>query len=66
MVCVPCLILPFIQPYVLRLLPQSWQAKLDQILYPTCPIRSQRTETNTAEPPSNNSETTATSNKKID
>uniref|UniRef100_A0A0M3HTI7 CR032 protein n=1 Tax=Ascaris lumbricoides TaxID=6252 RepID=A0A0M3HTI7_ASCLU len=47
MVCVPCLILPFllaiylkfIQPYVLRLIPEAWRTTFDALLYPTCPAR---------------------------
>ncbi|VDN52178.1 unnamed protein product [Dracunculus medinensis] len=49
MVCVPCIILPvilaiylkFIQPFILRFLPQSWRSKFDAILYPTCPLQEQ-------------------------
>uniref|UniRef100_A0A1I7XDU1 UPF0729 protein n=1 Tax=Heterorhabditis bacteriophora TaxID=37862 RepID=A0A1I7XDU1_HETBA len=47
MVCVPCIFLPillaiylkFIQPYVLRFLPEQWVNFLDPILYPTCPAK---------------------------
>ncbi|CAD6194053.1 unnamed protein product [Caenorhabditis auriculariae] len=47
MVCLPCIFLPvlmaiylkFIQPYVYRLLPESWVHFLDPILYPTCPAK---------------------------
>uniref|UniRef100_A0A0R3RZP0 Secreted protein n=1 Tax=Elaeophora elaphi TaxID=1147741 RepID=A0A0R3RZP0_9BILA len=47
MVCVLCLLPPiimviyikFIQPLVLRLLPESWRTAFDALLYPTCPIR---------------------------
>ncbi|KAI6183833.1 hypothetical protein M3Y97_00531100 [Aphelenchoides bicaudatus] len=46
MVCVPCIILPvltfiyirFIQPLILRFIPDRWKAKFDSVLYPTCPI----------------------------
>ncbi|CAD5210073.1 unnamed protein product [Bursaphelenchus okinawaensis] len=46
MVCVPCFILPvlvviyvrFIQPLILRFVPQAWKTKLDAWLYPTCPL----------------------------
>lgn len=45
MVCVPCIFLPFllaiylkfIQPIILRFVPQRWKAWFDSILYPTCP-----------------------------
>ncbi|KAI1726800.1 hypothetical protein Ddc_04070 [Ditylenchus destructor] len=49
MVCVPCILLPFllaiylkfIQPLVLKFIPASWKAKVDALLYPTatCPIK---------------------------
>ncbi|ETN73959.1 hypothetical protein RB195_017168 [Necator americanus] len=47
MVCVPCIFLPillaiylkFIQPYVLRFLPERWVTFLDPYLYPTCPAK---------------------------
>ena len=48
MVCVPCILLPvlaviyvrFIQPLILRFVPERWKAKVESILYPTatCPI----------------------------
>lgn len=46
MVCVPCIILPvilaiylkFIQPFIMRFVPESWTARIDAILYPTCPV----------------------------
>lgn len=46
MVCVPCIILPvllaiylkFIQPLIMRFVPDSWKAKVDAVLYPTCPV----------------------------
>uniref|UniRef100_A0AC34QKC8 Uncharacterized protein n=1 Tax=Panagrolaimus sp. JU765 TaxID=591449 RepID=A0AC34QKC8_9BILA len=46
MVCVPCIILPvllaiyvrFIQPFILRFVPEQWKTKFDAFLYPTCPI----------------------------
>ncbi|VDK85040.1 unnamed protein product [Litomosoides sigmodontis] len=46
MVCLPCLLPPillaifikFIQPIILRLLPQSWRKAFDALLYPTCAI----------------------------
>uniref|UniRef100_A0A915E628 Uncharacterized protein n=1 Tax=Ditylenchus dipsaci TaxID=166011 RepID=A0A915E628_9BILA len=48
MVCVPCILLPFllaiylkfIQPFVLKFVPQAWKARLDALLYPTatCPL----------------------------
>ncbi|VDD94423.1 unnamed protein product [Enterobius vermicularis] len=75
MVCVPCLILPvilaiylkFIQPYVLRLFPESWRAKFDAILYPTCPIQTQAAKANVSKVESSE-ETPACSsgNKKTD
>lgn len=47
MVCVPCILLPFllalylkfIQPIIFRLLPEAWKTRFDAILYPTCPAR---------------------------
>ncbi|CAJ0608384.1 unnamed protein product [Cylicocyclus nassatus] len=47
MVCVPCIFLPillaiylkFIQPFVLRILPEKWVTFLDPYLYPTCPAK---------------------------
>ncbi|KAL6733717.1 hypothetical protein Aduo_004342 [Ancylostoma duodenale] len=47
MVCVPCIFLPillaiylkFIQPYILRILPERWVNFLDPYLYPTCPAK---------------------------
>ncbi|CAI4232247.1 unnamed protein product [Auanema sp. JU1783] len=47
MVCIPCVFLPialaiylkFIQPFVYRLMPQSWINFLDKYLFPTCPIQ---------------------------
>lgn len=47
MVCVPCIILPvilaiylkFIQPFIIRFVPDAWKAKLDLILYPTCSVQ---------------------------
>uniref|UniRef100_A0A914Z6F8 Uncharacterized protein n=1 Tax=Panagrolaimus superbus TaxID=310955 RepID=A0A914Z6F8_9BILA len=47
MVCVPCIILPvllglylrFIQPFILRYIPEGWKEKFDAYLYPTCPIK---------------------------
>ncbi|KAF8361051.1 hypothetical protein PRIPAC_87974 [Pristionchus pacificus] len=47
MVCVPCIFLPilaaiyikFIQPFILRMLPERWATFLDPILYPTCPVK---------------------------
>uniref|UniRef100_A0A0N5B7B3 UPF0729 protein n=1 Tax=Strongyloides papillosus TaxID=174720 RepID=A0A0N5B7B3_STREA len=53
MVCVPCIFLPillaiylkFIQPIVLKFVPERWKAKLDSILYPTCPINIQQQST---------------------
>lgn len=47
MVCVPCIILPvllaiylrFIQPFILRFVPEQWKVKFDAYLYPTCPIQ---------------------------
>uniref|UniRef100_A0A1I7RPW8 UPF0729 protein C18orf32 homolog n=2 Tax=Bursaphelenchus xylophilus TaxID=6326 RepID=A0A1I7RPW8_BURXY len=46
MVCVPCFILPvlviiyvrFIQPLILKFVPNAWKTKLDSWLYPTCPL----------------------------
>ncbi|KAI6228388.1 hypothetical protein M3Y95_00617200 [Aphelenchoides besseyi] len=46
MVCVPCIILPilvviyvrFIQPLILRFVPARWKARIDSVLYPTCPV----------------------------
>lgn len=46
MVCVPCIILPilvviyvrFIQPLIIRFVPESWRTRIDAILYPTCPV----------------------------
>uniref|UniRef100_A0A7E4UVW2 UPF0729 protein n=1 Tax=Panagrellus redivivus TaxID=6233 RepID=A0A7E4UVW2_PANRE len=46
MVCVPCIILPvllaiyvrFIQPIVLRYVPDQWKNWLDNLLYPTCAL----------------------------
>lgn len=46
MVCLPCLLPPillaifikFVQPVILRLLPESWKKTFDALLYPTCPI----------------------------
>ncbi|CAG9532575.1 unnamed protein product [Cercopithifilaria johnstoni] len=46
MVCVVCILPPillaiyikFIQPVILRLLPESWKMKFNALLYPTCPI----------------------------
>ncbi|KAI6172286.1 hypothetical protein M3Y98_00956100 [Aphelenchoides besseyi] len=46
MVCVPCIILPilvviyvrFIQPLILRFVPDRWKARIDSVLYPTCPV----------------------------
>uniref|UniRef100_A0A914CK91 Uncharacterized protein n=1 Tax=Acrobeloides nanus TaxID=290746 RepID=A0A914CK91_9BILA len=48
MVCVPCIILPvllaiylkFIQPFIMRFVPEAWKVKLDAILYPTCPVKA--------------------------
>lgn len=48
MVCIPCIILPvaiwiymkFIQPLILRILPASWREKVDNWLYPTCPVKA--------------------------
>ncbi|KAL3995524.1 hypothetical protein ACH3XW_26160 [Acanthocheilonema viteae] len=48
MVCVLCILPPillaiyikFIQPIILRLLPESWRNTFDSLLYPTCPIRT--------------------------
>lgn len=53
MVCVPCIILPvllaiyvkFIQPLILRFVPDRWKAKFDAFLYPTCPIQKQPVNT---------------------
>uniref|UniRef100_A0A914WUA6 CR032 protein n=1 Tax=Plectus sambesii TaxID=2011161 RepID=A0A914WUA6_9BILA len=47
MVCIPCIIVPaalfiylkFLQPIILRFVPQRWQAWLDSLLYPTCPVK---------------------------
>ncbi|KAJ1370125.1 hypothetical protein KIN20_031784 [Parelaphostrongylus tenuis] len=47
MVCVPCIFIPvllaiylyFIQPFILRFLPERWVNFLDPILYPTCPAK---------------------------
>ncbi|CAJ0585839.1 unnamed protein product, partial [Mesorhabditis spiculigera] len=47
MVCVPCIILPvllaiylkFIQPLIMRFMPERWVHFLDPILYPTCPVK---------------------------
>ncbi len=49
MVCVPCIILPlalwifhkFLQPIILRLMPETWRDWLNNKLYPTatCPIK---------------------------
>uniref|UniRef100_A0AC35EX49 Uncharacterized protein n=2 Tax=Panagrolaimus sp. PS1159 TaxID=55785 RepID=A0AC35EX49_9BILA len=49
MVCLPCIILPvclaiylrFIQPLILRFVPEGWKQKFDAYLYPTCPIKRQ-------------------------
>ncbi|CEF71358.1 Uncharacterised protein family UPF0729-containing protein [Strongyloides ratti] len=55
MVCIPCIFLPiilafylkFIQPIILRYVPERWKSKLDSILYPTCPINIQQQTTTT-------------------
>ena len=47
MVCVPCIFLPFllaiylkfVQPFILRLVPERWKIWFDSILYPTCPVK---------------------------
>uniref|UniRef100_A0A914HD85 Autophagy protein 5 n=1 Tax=Globodera rostochiensis TaxID=31243 RepID=A0A914HD85_GLORO len=47
MVCVPCIILPFVlaiylkfvQPFILRFVPQRWKLWFDSVLYPTCPVK---------------------------
>jgi hypothetical protein len=54
MVCVPCIILPFvlavyikfIQPIVLRFVPDRWKIWFDSWLYPTCPLNIQTNQTN--------------------
>ncbi|KJH47736.1 hypothetical protein DICVIV_06203 [Dictyocaulus viviparus] len=64
MVCVPCIFLPillaiylyFIQPLVLRFLPQRWVSALDSILYPTCP----------AKPPTNANEAHSSNSASLD
>jgi len=48
MVCVPCVLFPvlfaiylkFIQPLILRLIPERWRRRIDSLLCPTanCPI----------------------------
>lgn len=62
MVCIPCIILPvalwiymkFIQPLILRILPQAWREKVDNWLYPTCPVKA---------PPTKKSENSSTEGK---
>ncbi|KAH7726431.1 UPF0729 protein F18A11.3 [Aphelenchoides avenae] len=52
MVCVPCIILPvilaiylkFIQPFIMRFVPDSWKARIDSILYPTCPVAAPKSQ----------------------
>uniref|UniRef100_A0A915P5F3 Uncharacterized protein n=1 Tax=Meloidogyne floridensis TaxID=298350 RepID=A0A915P5F3_9BILA len=47
MVCVPCIFLPFllaiylkfVQPFILRFVPERWKIWFDSILYPTCPVK---------------------------
>lgn len=47
MVCIPCIILPcvlavylkFIQPFIMRFVPDRWKLWFDSILYPTCPMK---------------------------
>ena len=72
MVCVPCIILPillaiyvkFIQPIVLRFVPEAWKAKVDSWLYPTCPIPKQnRTSKTTTEADDENKDTADDENK---
>uniref|UniRef100_A0AC35UCL3 UPF0729 protein n=1 Tax=Rhabditophanes sp. KR3021 TaxID=114890 RepID=A0AC35UCL3_9BILA len=56
MVCLPCVVLPiflaiylkFIQPLIFRFMPDTWKAKLDSILYPTCPLNIPKNQTETA------------------
>lgn len=55
MVCVPCIILPvllaiylkFIQPLILRFVPDSWKTRVDAVLYPTCPVLLQKPASST-------------------
>uniref|UniRef100_A0AC34GQS6 Uncharacterized protein n=1 Tax=Panagrolaimus sp. ES5 TaxID=591445 RepID=A0AC34GQS6_9BILA len=64
MVCVPCIILPvllglylrFIQPFILRYIPEGWKEKFDAYLYPTCPIKRQQPVTTTATTDKNETE----------
>uniref|UniRef100_A0A0N5A722 Uncharacterized protein n=1 Tax=Parastrongyloides trichosuri TaxID=131310 RepID=A0A0N5A722_PARTI len=54
MVCLPCCILPillaiylkFIQPIILKYVPERWKAKVDAWLYPTCPLNLQQKTNN--------------------
>lgn len=47
MVCVPCIVLPFllalyikfVQPIILRFVPERWKIWFDSLLYPTCPLK---------------------------
>lgn len=62
MVCIPCIILPvalwvyakFLQPFILRWMPPTWRAWLDNWLYPTCPVKPPPSKT----PVSNEGSTT--------
>jgi hypothetical protein len=46
MVCVPCIVVPFlmviylkfVQPFILRFVPERWKTRFDSWLYPTCPV----------------------------
>ena len=47
MVCIPCILVPvalwlyvrFIQPLVMRFIPEKYRSWLDGILYPMCPAK---------------------------